>query len=199
MRLLTMTLLIVLLPWSASSRDRPAPCISFRPFIFIKTHKTGGSTVATLLHGLSLPASASDLDKDSFLAECCPQFVPPSGMDAHKWNFSIPQDRFLALNQANRIRHAYNRRCTQAAPFNEQRREEGMHGIVVVDLWLLSRQFALRLDEPRGLRPFHPLADPAAGSAGRLDRQASREEVALRVGLLPGAFQKGVATVRRKR
>jgi hypothetical protein len=39
--------------------------------IFVKTHKTGGSTVATLLHRFARLQNAS-------------VFVPPPGYDAHK-------------------------------------------------------------------------------------------------------------------
>jgi hypothetical protein len=45
-----------------------------RPIIFVKTHKTGSSTVATLLHRFS----------DFHQSVRRPCFVPPLGLDAHR-------------------------------------------------------------------------------------------------------------------
>lgn len=50
------------------------PSNGTRPVIFVKTHKTGGSTVATLLHRFSgLHQAARG-----------PCFAPPPGLDAHR-------------------------------------------------------------------------------------------------------------------
>ena len=37
-------------PTASTKRPKPPPTPPFRPIIFVKTHKTGGSTVATFLH-----------------------------------------------------------------------------------------------------------------------------------------------------
>jgi hypothetical protein len=52
----------------------PGPHNGTRPVIFVKTHKTGGSTVATLLHRFS--------GLHQFARGPC--FAPPPGLDAHR-------------------------------------------------------------------------------------------------------------------
>jgi hypothetical protein len=54
--------------------------------IFVKTHKTGGSTVATILHCYARRSRAAI-------------FVPPVGYDAHLFNLSIPSDRHVVGEQ----------------------------------------------------------------------------------------------------
>jgi len=50
-----------------------------RPVIFVKTHKTGSSTVATLLHRFSNVQRPTR----------GPCFVPPQGLDAHRCEYEI--------------------------------------------------------------------------------------------------------------
>uniref|UniRef100_A0A7S2WWY7 PA domain-containing protein n=1 Tax=Rhizochromulina marina TaxID=1034831 RepID=A0A7S2WWY7_9STRA len=69
------------------------PGDQLRPFIFLKTHKTGGSSVATWLHRLHGPPRPG--------GPVC--FVPPHGLDALQWNLSIASDKFRVEAQARRL------------------------------------------------------------------------------------------------
>lgn len=75
------------LPPSRSSNEEQ--CTHEPSLIFVKTHKTGGSTVATLLHRYARRRRLT-------------VFVPPEGFDAHLWDLSEPFDRALVQEQSRR-------------------------------------------------------------------------------------------------